>query len=200
MSTPEQRAELRRQVEDAGRGLAGDWEMDGDIPQHGRNCPAWKDPHGYECGDPCTCGLKWRIELVTERNMHAAWRKRAEEAEARISELESQLVTETERTEAWRVAAELESRKPEEGRWISVEERLPESGKVVLCQGFNYNDPTKGFWSDPVVAIFQKGKFHPEDNWTGEERVWSEDKLWANHWQSLPSPPAVSEAKEGSHE
>lgn len=36
----------------------------------------------------CTCGLLWRIELQTEREMHAAWRKRAEEAEARLELLE----------------------------------------------------------------------------------------------------------------
>jgi len=29
----------------------------------------------------CTCGLKWRIMLRTEQEMHNAWRKRAEEAE-----------------------------------------------------------------------------------------------------------------------
>lgn len=29
----------------------------------------------------CTCGLKWRIMLQTEKEMHNAWRKRAEEAE-----------------------------------------------------------------------------------------------------------------------
>lgn len=36
--------------------------------------------------EECTCGLRWRIELQTEREMHAAWRKRAEEAEARIND------------------------------------------------------------------------------------------------------------------
>lgn len=33
--------------------------------------------------EACTCGLRWRIELQTEREMHQAWRKRAEESEAK---------------------------------------------------------------------------------------------------------------------
>lgn len=32
----------------------------------------------------CTCGLRWRIALRTEQEMHKAWRKRAEEAEAAL--------------------------------------------------------------------------------------------------------------------
>ena len=38
----------------------------------------------------CTCGLKWRIALQTEQTMHAAWRKRAEEAEAELHRIRSQ--------------------------------------------------------------------------------------------------------------
>lgn len=49
---------------------------------HGRNCPAL----GAIGDDGCTCGLRYRIELQTEREMHNAWRKRAEEAEAITSE------------------------------------------------------------------------------------------------------------------
>lgn len=41
---------------------------------HTRSCPALTP------GEDCTCGLRWRIELQTEREMHAAWRKRACEA------------------------------------------------------------------------------------------------------------------------
>ncbi len=47
---------------------------------HGRNCPALAMR-----GDECTCGLEWRIKLQTEQTMHAAWRKRAEEAEAQLN-------------------------------------------------------------------------------------------------------------------
>lgn len=45
--------------------------------EHSRSCPAL-----YR--DACTCCLEWRIKLSTERTLHAAWRKRAEEAEAAL--------------------------------------------------------------------------------------------------------------------
>lgn len=46
--------------------------------EHTRSCPAL-------IKDACTCGLEWRIRVATEQQLHAAWRKRAEEAEARSS-------------------------------------------------------------------------------------------------------------------
>jgi hypothetical protein len=49
----------------------------GDLTQHGMNCPATNPTDK----DMCRCGLQWRIALATERTMHAAWRKRAEQAE-----------------------------------------------------------------------------------------------------------------------
>jgi hypothetical protein len=50
---------------------------------HARNC-GWHTVGGD--GD-CTCGLEYRIQLQTEQTMSAAWRKRAEEAEAEIERL-----------------------------------------------------------------------------------------------------------------
>ena len=49
------------------------------MSDHGMNCP-----HHADKDEACTCAL-------TERTMHAAWRKRAEEAETRISALEAQV-------------------------------------------------------------------------------------------------------------
>ena len=54
-----------------------------DTLQHGMNCPG-NAPEYYD-GNECTCGLKWRIQLQTEREMHNAWRKRAEEAERALA-------------------------------------------------------------------------------------------------------------------
>jgi hypothetical protein len=48
--------------------------------EHERNCPQ-RNPMS---DDACTCGLEWRIKLGTEQVMHAAWRKRAEEAEKEL--------------------------------------------------------------------------------------------------------------------
>lgn len=47
--------------------------------QHGTNCGGY-----LGSDDPCTSGLEWRIKLQTEQEMHAAWRKRAEESERDI--------------------------------------------------------------------------------------------------------------------
>lgn len=47
---------------------------------HTRSCPSLTPRHEEDC----TCGLIWRIRLRTEMEMHNAWRKRAEEAEASL--------------------------------------------------------------------------------------------------------------------
>lgn len=60
--------------------------------RHEMNCAAWHSEHGQEINaEDCTCGLKFRIHVQTEQTLHAAWRKRAEEAEAGVSELEQAL-------------------------------------------------------------------------------------------------------------
>lgn len=59
-----------------------------DIVEHTRSCPSLGN------GDArCTCGLEWRIKLRTEQEMHAAWRKRAEEAEALNAKLRADLAS-----------------------------------------------------------------------------------------------------------
>lgn len=57
---------------------------------HKRNCAAlaWD---GWDHGE-CTCGLQHRIALATEQTMHAAWRKRAEEAESELLTLKEKIV------------------------------------------------------------------------------------------------------------
>lgn len=68
----------------------------GDTTRHVRTCNWWIGAPGTEgvayeremTGElryrDCTCSLRWREMVRTEREMHAAWRKRAEEAEAKI--------------------------------------------------------------------------------------------------------------------
>lgn len=58
--------------------------------KHSMNCGALGFD-GYDAGE-CTCGLDWRIKLQTEQEMHAAWRKRAEEAEKEIAAIRHELV------------------------------------------------------------------------------------------------------------
>jgi hypothetical protein len=58
---------------------------------HARSCSA-----GYT-DNPCTCALNERKALSTEQAMHAAWRKRAEEAEAALTTAHAAGAAETER-------------------------------------------------------------------------------------------------------
>ena len=60
---------------------------------HGTNCAYRADPD-----EPCTCGVTER----TEREMHAAWRKRAEEAETALAAMTAER---DEQAEAVRVLA-----------------------------------------------------------------------------------------------
>jgi hypothetical protein len=55
--------------------------------QHYTNC-AERNPMSEEF---CTCGLIYRQYLQTEQAMHAAWRKRAEEAESKLDSLREAL-------------------------------------------------------------------------------------------------------------
>jgi hypothetical protein len=45
--------------------------------EHTRTCDHWQSADG----STCTCCFKERVALSTEQTMHAAWRKRAEQAE-----------------------------------------------------------------------------------------------------------------------
>ena len=62
---------------------------------HKRNCPAWKDMHGYDVnGEDCTCGLRWRKEILNlqialNSQIEITNNERAikERAEATIAEL-----------------------------------------------------------------------------------------------------------------
>ena len=63
-------------------------ECDARDDGHSRTCPVRGRPLS---DDDCTCGLKWHIQLRTEQEMHAAWRKRAEEAETREAALQARV-------------------------------------------------------------------------------------------------------------
>jgi hypothetical protein len=51
--------------------------------QHTRTCTYWESEEG------CSCSLEYRVQLQTEQTMHAAWRKRAEEAEQALAAMHS---------------------------------------------------------------------------------------------------------------
>jgi len=44
--------------------------------RHERSCPAWEDPHGYECGEPCTCGLIYRRKIKRLQEIIASMKEK----------------------------------------------------------------------------------------------------------------------------
>jgi len=83
---------------------------------HGTNCAYRANPD-----EPCTCGVTER----TEREMHAAWRKRAEEAETALAAMTKER---DDQAEAVRVLG------------MCVEARRREK---IARDGFNVHDATK---------------------------------------------------------
>lgn len=76
--------------------------------------------------------------------------------------------------------------------WISVKERLPESGMEVLACGNNYNNALKG--QHRVVVNFIENQFFVE-NGEGER-----DRMdYITHWMLLPEPPAIMSEPEEAH-
>lgn len=68
-----------------------------DREAHGMNCAYRSDSD-----EPCTCACRYHAAVDTERTMHAAWRKRAEEAERENADLRARLdAAEQDRDVAW---------------------------------------------------------------------------------------------------
>ncbi len=75
--------------------------------QRGMNCACLSGEHEH-----CTCGYEWRVKLQTEQTMHAAWRKRAEEAEAENLRLTEQVSSLLDTASAYKAARETTSSPP----------------------------------------------------------------------------------------
>lgn len=104
------------------------------------------------------------------------------------------------------MAAEIEEQQP---RWISVEERLPESGVHVLlacktrggneyvCDGFHtekfsqptefYEDIDADYSEETDEYYFPEGWWEVIKNWDDYSCVAIEDTI--THWMPLPQPP-----------
>lgn len=89
--------------------------------KHGMNCPGL-----IPLGDDCTCGLTWRIKLQTEQEMHAAWRKRAEEAEVSLSAMTARFTAP--------IVCICGSTRFKQA-WIAENARLTGEGNIVLAVG-----------------------------------------------------------------
>lgn len=78
---------------------------------------------------------------------------------------------------ASRILYTLGYRKQSEGEWISVYDRLPEAGKLVLCIGERGDDKQNyGF-----------GRYQAHDVWY----VSNEGIPCVTHWMPLPEPPKM---------
>lgn len=69
-------------------------------------------------------------------------------------------------------------------KWISVDERLPEEGDIIVSAHFYDN----GLMPDAAVCWLLNGKFHfYEDGTCSEENIYLD--MVVTHWMPIPEPP-----------
>ena len=142
--------------------------------------------------------------LSTAEKNNADWQEynaellhRAETAERERDALKAQV-------------AELEARMQSAG-WISVEERLPKSGKFVLANVDELSTPIRAFYAAPnsvegscedEISIFDEEAdcYWLPVGWYETNEY--EEVSWfvhgkVTHWMPLPEPPAIVGKKEG---
>ena len=89
-----------------------------DTLTHSRTCSA-----GYDLDSDCTCGLDYRVQLQTSQTLHAAWIKRASEAEQQVAALEAQLAAMTVDRNLWQESHDEDC--PNKARVEALESVLP---------------------------------------------------------------------------
>lgn len=74
--------------------------------------------------------------------------------------------------------------------WVSVSEKLPDDGVVVIGSGWMYGDQAKGRWVEPTIYSKEDCDFHPitSDEY-GELQSDFDASMSPTHWQPLPEPP-----------
>lgn len=74
--------------------------------------------------------------------------------------------------------------------WISVEERLPRHGQMVIASGFIFGKPENGRWVEPAI-YGDDGEFHPPTQDGNGETVADFDceMNCTTHWTPLPAAP-----------
>jgi len=72
--------------------------------------------------------------------------------------------------------------------WISVKERLPEKGQLILVTGHEYDDPSKPRFQ--LVSRYDGNEF---EQWTpsqsNEDGGYWQGECYVTHWQPLPAAP-----------
>ena len=82
-----------------------------------------------------------------------------------------------------RMAAEIE-RLREERRWISVEERVPETGEEVIVCVDGHRGPA---WSNRYQLVAFRGAV--SEQWLQERHESAKPVVGVTHWMPLPAPP-----------
>jgi hypothetical protein len=68
--------------------------------------------------------------------------------------------------------------------WISVKDRLPTDFSIVLCTGFEYDDPVNDRFY--LVSRYERGFGYYD---TQEEKWANNTSDYITHWMPLPEPP-----------
>jgi len=131
----------------------------GDLTKHAMNC-GW---HGSYGDADCTCSLKLRVALSTERTMHRAWRKRAEQAEADLIYCKlwsADLETQRDELSAQNTRAALRPPEPTPERKPSVHDELV----ARLRNTPNWKrEAFGGSWKDGLGEQFDRAPFEAAD-------------------------------------
>lgn len=134
------------------------------------------------------------------------------EATAAIREIAQEAADAIENTsKAYQMMAEAYEAEVAKQGWISVTERLPEDGQIVLCYWYNIHCATR----DNYTAMrFRKGRtaeqlvsvksYNSSDQWGNNLRPYCWDdphgplSLFGqdvSHWMPLPEPPKMDESE-----
>ena len=76
--------------------------------------------------------------------------------------------------------------------WVSVSERTPNDGQIVLATGHEYDNTENPRWQ--IVSRFASGDFESFTDDIGSDGggYWS-GACYVTHWMPLPSPPGEKE-------
>lgn len=83
----------------------------------------------------------------------------------------------------WKPEKKSKKQIDKETSWISVNDELPEEGKLVLCSCCYYRDPIPGY--DGTYSFVETGRYRIEGFFTNEEKT---PGVIVTHWMPLPQP------------
>lgn len=123
--------------------------------------------------------------------------KAQEETARQFKELQAELQQAISERDAARLLCERLQAQADEIRsgsqWISVEDRLPRDGQLVIASGFIFRKVENGRWVEPAV-YGDDAEFHPPTKDGNGETVadFDCDMNCTTHWMPLPASPTTS--------